>query len=146
MKKTMLCILAIMLLLLFACSNDKNSTGNSNDEAVILDVSNNFIEKITIGDLLAAEQYVTSDFVWITDYDEPYVPGSGDISDLNELIEFWQEDVESIQQVTLSSNVEIDNNETSIQFTLDIWQVTTDNWIKINKEDGWKIFQFICNL
>jgi len=146
MKKILLSILITVIvgLIIFGC--DKNSTENSNDEDVILDVSNNFIEKITLGDLSAAEQYVTSDFVWITDYDEPYVPGSGDISDLNELIEFWQEDVESIQQVTLSSNVEIDNNETSIQFTLDIWQVTTDNWIKINKEDGWKIFQFICNL
>ena len=32
MKKAMLCILAITLLLLFACSNDKNSTGPGNNE------------------------------------------------------------------------------------------------------------------
>jgi len=146
MKKILLSILITVIVVLIILGCDKNSTGNSNDEGVILDVSNNFIEKITLGDLSAAEQFVTSDFVWITDYDEPYVPGSGDISDLNELIEFWQEDVNSIQQVTLSSNIEIDDNEASIQFTLDIWQVTTDNWIKLKKEDGWKIYQFICNL
>ena len=146
MKKIFIFIFLSVIFVFIISACDKNSTESSNDEDVILDVSNNFIAKITAGDISGSGQYISSDFIWITDYDEPYVPGSGDISDLNELIEFWQEDVNSIQQVTLSSNIEIDDNEASIQFTLAIWQVTTDNWIKLKKEDGWKIFQFICNL
>ena len=146
MKKVLpfIFITVIVGLIIFGC--DKNSTENTNDEDVILDISNNFIKKITWNDLSGAEQYVTSDFIWITDYDSLYVPGDGDISDLHELIEYWVDEVESIQQVTLSSNVEINNNEASVQFTLDSWHVTTENWIKLRKNTGWKIYQFICDL